>query len=618
MTTFTITQGTSVQTTGFGEHAFNSDTPGADALIVEAGAHLIAEGAYARGAILGANKPWKVTVAGEITSTQSEGLLLGPGYTGSSTITIASTGSINGGQSGIALNSSAAIINAGEIFGGDQGIMLAGDGPHSVRNTGIIHTSGEFAVLDIEGFSTDTLDNADSIYGNIALAGGNDTLINSADIYGSVDLGDGNDTLANSGQIEIDVRMGNGNDVLKNTKFIDGIVAMEGGNDRLTNSGAIDRSVSLGEGDDTMTNSGTVVESVSLGNGKNTLTNSGQIGQGVGGGTGDDTIKNSGKIAGPVNLGSGDNRLINSGRIEGAVYGGIEKDTVTNSGVMIGTIDLAAGDDVFTGGNGAETLLDGAGSDAIKFGGGNDFYFAAHQGVDGADVIDGGAGLDSYFAGAATGNVYINLDNVAHDLSPFTQVAGYVAANTATGADVAGAFQDTIKGFENADGGLGDDIIYGNSAANYIGGGSGSDTLYGFGGDDVLRGSAGSDSLFGGLGRDLLTGGSGGDFFQFASTADSGVKPAARDTIFDFEDNLDRIDVSTIDANTRNGTGNDTFTFIGTDQAFSGAAGELRAVWTTEGQIVEGDVNGDGKADFAIELIDPNHLITLTSSDFLL
>jgi len=43
-----------------------------------------------------------------------------------------------------------------------------------------------------------------------------------------------------------------------------------------------------------------------------------------------------------------------------------------------------------------------------------------------------------------------------------------------------------------------------------------------------------------------------------------------------------------------------------------------RAYWTATGQIIEGDVNGDAKADFSIEIKDPTHAITLTSADFIL
>ena len=72
---------------------------------------------------------------------------------------------------------------------------------------------------------------------------------------------------------------------------------------------------------------------------------------------------------------------------------------------------------------------------------------------------------------------------------------------------------------------------------------------------------------------------------------------------------------SPIDANTPT-PGIQAFTFIGTNVKFTDHPGQLRAYWTATGQIIEGDVNGDGKADFSIALQDPLHQITLTSADF--
>jgi serralysin len=71
-------------------------------------------------------------------------------------------------------------------------------------------------------------------------------------------------------------------------------------------------------------------------------------------------------------------------------------------------------------------------------------------------------------------------------------------------------------------------------------------------------------------------------------------------------------DLVSIDANTTNGAGDNAFNFIGTNKVFTGQAGELRAFWIATGQIVQGDVNGDAKADFSIGLIDPTHAIDLT------
>ena len=75
----------------------------------------------------------------------------------------------------------------------------------------------------------------------------------------------------------------------------------------------------------------------------------------------------------------------------------------------------------------------------------------------------------------------------------------------------------------------------------------------------------------------------------------------------------DKIDLKTIDANTK-AAGDQAFTFIGTG-AFQKKAGELRYEKKSGDTFVYGDVNGDGKADFAI-LIDAN--VTLNANDFIL
>ena len=71
------------------------------------------------------------------------------------------------------------------------------------------------------------------------------------------------------------------------------------------------------------------------------------------------------------------------------------------------------------------------------------------------------------------------------------------------------------------------------------------------------------------------------------------------------------IDLSTIDA--RIGGGNQAFHFIGT-HAFTRHAGELR--FTDQGAtcLVQGDVNGDGRADFDILV----KAATLHQGDFVL
>jgi hypothetical protein len=389
--------------------------------------------------------------------------------------------------------------------------------------------------------------------------------------------------------------------------------------------------------------------------------------------TGDYKITNSGVIAGDVSgislLGAGVHTIVNSGTIVGngnGIFGdtvsvaGIEK--VTNSGLIgsvqlglgddvftnfakvgnktkhgqIGSVDLGAGNDIFNGGKFAELVGDGAGTDIYKLGAGNDFFVAnPSTGTSGDDFVNGGAGIDTYsYFGSTT--IFINLDTVAHFGNPAQQATGSLDIGT-----------DIVIGFEKAIGGDGDDRIYGNASANELQGGAGLDQLYGFGGNDIIRGGddgdflvggtgndelhggldgdscfgeagndillgeGGEDFLVGGAGRDRLEGGADLDRFYFGSTLDSPVGATKRDVIGDFEQGVDVIVLNNIDANIAT-AGDDTFSLIGL-AAFSGAGGELRFKYAKGNTIVEGDVNGDAKADFQIEL--QGHFV-LTGANF--
>jgi serralysin len=147
--------------------------------------------------------------------------------------------------------------------------------------------------------------------------------------------------------------------------------------------------------------------------------------------------------------------------------------------------------------------------------------------------------------------------------------------------------------------------LLGVSAENLSGGGAG-EKLYGNAAANVLTGGGGKDTLFGGAGRDR---------FDFNAVSES-PRSSARDVIADFVGGQDRIDLSTIDAN-GSLSGSGAFSFLSAKgAAFNRDEGQLR--WFQEAgsrTIVEGDVNGDGIADFQIEL---TGLHTLRSGDFIL
>jgi Ca2+-binding RTX toxin-like protein len=143
------------------------------------------------------------------------------------------------------------------------------------------------------------------------------------------------------------------------------------------------------------------------------------------------------------------------------------------------------------------------------------------------------------------------------------------------------------------------------------------DLLFGFAGNDTLEGLGGGDTLTGGKGKDSLTGDLGADIFDFNLKGESKKGIANRDVITDFDAVNDVIDLRGIAA--KSGVaGNQKFTFIG-KHGFHHKAGELHFVTKLGFVVVEGDTNGDGKADFQIEVHNAaDNLATLAKGDFIL
>jgi Ca2+-binding RTX toxin-like protein len=136
---------------------------------------------------------------------------------------------------------------------------------------------------------------------------------------------------------------------------------------------------------------------------------------------------------------------------------------------------------------------------------------------------------------------------------------------------------------------------------------SGSDVLLGNSGDNTLKGARGSDILNGNGGDDILFGGTGRDVFRFDSAAE-----ANGDTVSDFVEGRDRVDLTAIDANTVR-SGDQAFTFIGT-RGFHGVAGELRTFEVNGNTYLDGDLDGNGLADFRIKFVGSH---TFADSDIL-
>lgn len=238
-----------------------------------------------------------------------------------------------------------------------------------------------------------------------------------------------------------------------------------------------------------------------------------------------------------------------------------------------------------------ETIVGGARDDFIYGRGGRDTL----RGRDGNDTLDGGTSNDRLEGGA--GNDTYFVDNLGDVL---VETSGVDLVNSTVTWTLAPGFENlTLSGNASING-------TGNAAAN------------------TIIGNDRANVITGGAGRDVMTGGDGADYFVFNAVAETGATFATRDIIRDFRTGVDHIDLHLIDANgPRPG---DSFQFIAKEGAAFGTiwaplAGQLRwyqidaAGTGNDRTIIEGDVNGDRRPDFQIELVG---LKNLTVGDFIL
>lgn len=248
--------------------------------------------------------------------------------------------------------------------------------------------------------------------------------------------------------------------------------------------------------------------------------------------------------------------------------------------------------DVMRGFLGNDQLAGGAGEDRLDGGGEDDRLY----GDDGDDMLKGGTGADRIAGGAGV------------DTAIYARSAEGISIDLKTGfgslGDGAG---DKLSSVENLIGSAFADELAGNSSTNTLDGRSGDDGLKGGDGNDELLGGRGNDILTGGMGRDILRGGGGSDVFDFDHPEESSTGNL-RDRIVDFSSGRDRIDLSTIDANSIM-TEEQIFVFIGAS-SFSGTPGELRF----NNGVISADVDGDTLSDFQLDLLDA----ALLPSDLLL
>lgn len=267
------------------------------------------------------------------------------------------------------------------------------------------------------------------------------------------------------------------------------------------------------------------------------------------------------------------------------------------------------GNDSIFGGNGNDFLGGGAGKDAITGGYGND---TLDGGTD-SDSMNGGYGADVYYVDNALDSV---MESVVSTSAAEKDVV-YSSVTWTLGANVENL---TLVGTLDIHG-TGNElnnVLIGNLKSNATTGGNnrllgglGNDSISGLDGNDTLEGGEGNDLLIGGAGKDMLVGGNGNDRFDFNHLTETGTTGVTWDVITDFVRGQDRIDLSTLDANTATAA-NDAFSGALIDPAVSfTAAGQLRFV----SGVLYGNVDADADAEFAVAL---TGVAVLSAADFIL
>ena len=306
----------------------------------------------------------------------------------------------------------------------------------------------------------------------------------------------------------------------------------------------------------------------------------------ISGGSGHDTLR--GEWGHDIIRGGSGNDTIDGGDDDDTLYGGDDHDTIyggNGSDWLYGD----EGNDILSGGNHTDYLYGGTGNDTLMGGAATD-YLHGEAGNDtfrdtlGNNLFNGGAGIDTADYSTFNGRIKVTLaEGNGEALADRDIMIYHVDSGTRYYDDGT----DRFVSIENVNGGLGDDVITGNSSANVINGG---------GGRDIIRG---------GGGHDTLTGGTGQDFFEFhngdapmAVTLLNGTRLVDKITDFNRKEG-DYIDLRPMDSTPATAV-NNSFLLV---QNFTGRAGELvvRQDSGSEFRLI-GDTNGDGAGDMFIDV----------------
>jgi Ca2+-binding RTX toxin-like protein len=284
---------------------------------------------------------------------------------------------------------------------------------------------------------------------------------------------------------------------------------------------------------------------------------------------------------GQVLFGNTSDNWIKSDAMRALLFGGVGNDDLEASGGNANLVGDEGNDTLVATGAGAQ-LLGGAGNDRLEASGSN-------------AELHGDEGNDTLIAAGANAQLFGGMGD---DLFILSSKDTLVVEEQGGGRDTVQTSQFSIN--------LKNYAFVGNA------------TLTGLANLN-LTGNSWNNVLTGNAGKNIMTGGWGADTFAFASAADSAVAFHQRDWIMDFNRRLDKIDLSAMDASSKL-DGDQAFSFIG-NKAFTKSAGQLRfdkvdyRGWSHDYTVISGDINGDGQADFKINLRDD---MRLSMDDFIL
>ena len=335
--------------------------------------------------------------------------------------------------------------------------------------------------------------------------------------------------------------------------------------------------------------------------------------------------------AAPINGTAANNTL--TGTAAADTINGLGGNDTLNGNAGDDIMDGGVGNDTLNGGDGNDTLNGGTGTDTLNGGNGNDILI----GTAGRDNMTGGAGNDVFRFAAAVAEIGATAGNTNDRILDFTSGQDIIDVSAIDASTAAGKQEFTYIGTA-AFTGLGQlryqngqlqGNVSGNNTADFtitVQNAPASLSASDFLGVVqplaaplalasplaasaplvapeptpvvTLQGTARNDTLSGTAGVDVMDGGAGSDVFRFSQNISQiGVNAGQRDVILNFESGTDRIDLSSIDANTGVGR-NQAFEWIG-DADFTGA-GQLR--YDTATGLLEGNVNTGTVADFTIEV----------------